>query len=50
MTDDQRFVLNAYGISLFTQMGLADLGVAEQLDDGPVLPREERMQQAQSTH
>ncbi len=50
VTDDQRFVLNAYGISLFTQMGLADLGVAEQFDDGPVLPREERMQQAQSAH
>jgi aminoglycoside phosphotransferase (APT) family kinase protein len=50
VTDDQRFMLNAYGIPLFTQMGLADLGVTEQLDDGPVMPREERMKQAQSAH
>ena len=48
VTDDQRFVLNASGISLLTQLGLADLGVHEQLDDGPVLPREERVQQVQS--
>ena len=50
VTDDQRFMLMAYGIPLFTQMGLADLGVTEQLDDGPVMPREERMKQAQSAH
>jgi aminoglycoside phosphotransferase (APT) family kinase protein len=50
VTDDQRFMLNAYGIPLFTQMGLADLGVTEQLDDGPVLPREERIKQAQSAN
>ncbi|KUH85175.1 MULTISPECIES: phosphotransferase family protein [unclassified Mycobacterium] len=37
-TDDQRFLLNAYGIPLFTQMGLTDLDVSEQLDDGPVMP------------
>ncbi|WP_326547207.1 phosphotransferase family protein [Mycolicibacterium sp. ND9-15] len=37
-TDDQRFALNAYGIPLFTQMGLADLGVSDKLDDGPVMP------------
>jgi aminoglycoside phosphotransferase (APT) family kinase protein len=49
-SDDQRFVLNAYGIPLFTQMGLADLCVTEKLDDGPVLPREERVQQAQAAH
>lgn len=47
-TDDQRFMLNAYGIPIFTQMGLADLGVTEQLDDGPVMPSEERMKAAQS--
>ncbi|AEV76226.1 putative aminoglycoside phosphotransferase [Mycolicibacterium rhodesiae NBB3] len=50
VTDDQRFMLNAYGIPLFTQMGLADLGVTEQLDDGPVMPSEERMKQAQASH
>lgn len=49
-TDDQRFMLNAYGIPIFTQMGLAELGVAEQLDDGPVMPSEERMKQAQAAH
>jgi aminoglycoside phosphotransferase (APT) family kinase protein len=48
VTDDQRFVLNAYGIPLFTQMGLADLGVTEQLDDGPVMPRDERVKQVRS--
>jgi aminoglycoside phosphotransferase (APT) family kinase protein len=47
-TDDERFVMNAYGIPLFTQLGLADLGVDEKLDDGPVLPREERILQVQS--
>jgi hypothetical protein len=40
--------MNAYGIPLFTQLGLADLGVDEKLDDGPVLPREERILQVQS--
>lgn len=49
-TDDRRFMLNAYGIPLFTQMGLAELGVTEQLEDGPVLPSEARMKQAQSAH
>jgi aminoglycoside phosphotransferase (APT) family kinase protein len=38
-SDDQRFVLNAYGISPLTQLGLAELGVDEKLDDGPVMPR-----------
>jgi aminoglycoside phosphotransferase (APT) family kinase protein len=38
-SDDERFVLNAHGISLLTQLGLADLGITEKLDDGPVLPR-----------
>jgi hypothetical protein len=30
---------------LLTSAGLTDLGVSEALDDGPVLPREERIQQ-----
>ncbi|SBS78425.1 putative aminoglycoside phosphotransferase [uncultured Mycobacterium sp.] len=38
-SDDERFVLNAHGISLLTQLGLADLGVTDKLDDGPVLPK-----------
>jgi len=48
ITDDQRFMLNAYGIPIFTQMGLADLDVTESLDDGPVMPSEERMEQARA--
>jgi aminoglycoside phosphotransferase (APT) family kinase protein len=35
---DERFVLNASGIPLLTQLGLSDLGVTEKLEDGPVLP------------
>lgn len=38
-SDDQRFLLNAHGISPLTQMGLAELAVDEMLDDGPVMPR-----------
>jgi aminoglycoside phosphotransferase (APT) family kinase protein len=36
---DQRFKLNAYGISPLTQMGLAELAVDEKHEDGPVMPR-----------
>jgi aminoglycoside phosphotransferase (APT) family kinase protein len=41
-SDDERFVLNAHGISLLTQLGLAELGVTDKLDDGPVLPSSAR--------
>lgn len=44
-SDDQKLVLAAYGTSLMTKAGLAELGVEEALDDGPVLPRDERIQQ-----
>lgn len=44
-SDDQKLVLAGYGTSLLTNAGLADLGIGESLDDGPVLPREERIQQ-----
>jgi len=44
-SDDQKLVLAAYGTSLMTKVGLSDLGIDEPLDDGPVLPREERIQQ-----
>ena len=47
-SDDQRFVLNAYGISPLTQLGLAELAVDEKLEDGPVMPRDDRIAQAQS--
>jgi len=44
-SDDQKLVLAAYGTSLLTRAGLSELGIDEPLDDGPVLPREERIQQ-----
>ncbi len=44
-SDDQKLVLAGYGTALMTRAGLADLGIEEPLDDGPVLPREERIQQ-----
>jgi aminoglycoside phosphotransferase (APT) family kinase protein len=50
VTDDHRFLLNAHGISLLTQVGLADLGIEERPEDGPVMPREERIQQVVSSH
>jgi aminoglycoside phosphotransferase (APT) family kinase protein len=50
-SDDQKLVLAAYGTSLMTKVGLSELGIDEPLDDGPVLPREERIQEvlAQAT-
>lgn len=44
-SDDQKLALAAYGTSLMTRAGLTDLGIDEPLDDGPVLPRDERIQQ-----
>lgn len=44
-SDDQKLVLAAYGTGLLTKAGLAELGIDEPLDDGPVLPRQERIQQ-----
>ena len=41
----QKLVLAAYGTPLMTKVGLAEFGIDEPLDDGPVLPREERIQQ-----
>ena len=38
-SDDQRFLLNAHGISPLTQLGLAELAIDEKLEDGPVMPR-----------
>ncbi|OJZ69245.1 acyl-CoA dehydrogenase [Mycobacterium paraffinicum] len=43
-SEDQKLVLAAYGTSLLTRAGLAELGIEEPLDDGPVLPREDRIQ------
>ena len=44
-SDDQKLVLAAYGTPLMTKVGLDELGIEEPLDDGPVLPREERIRQ-----
>jgi aminoglycoside phosphotransferase (APT) family kinase protein len=43
-SDDQKLALAAYGTSLLTKAGLTELGIDESLDDGPVLPRDERIQ------
>ena len=43
-SDDQKLALAAYGTSLLTKAGLSELGIDEPLDDGPVLPRDERIQ------
>ena len=48
VTNDQRFILNASGIPLLTDLGLADLGITEQLEPGPVGIREERIREVQS--
>jgi len=42
LTDDVRLAYMGYGVQLLTDRGLAELGVDERLDHGPVLPREER--------
>jgi aminoglycoside phosphotransferase (APT) family kinase protein len=47
-SNDQKLLIAAYGTSMLTQVGLAELGVEESLDDGPVLPREERIQEVQA--
>jgi hypothetical protein len=44
-SDDQKLVLAAYGTAMLTKAGLSELGIDEPLDDGPVLPRDERIQQ-----
>ncbi|BBZ42428.1 phosphotransferase family protein [Mycobacterium conspicuum] len=44
-SDDQKLVLAAYGTSMLTKVGLTELRIDEPLDDGPVLPREERIRQ-----
>jgi aminoglycoside phosphotransferase (APT) family kinase protein len=44
-SDDQKLVLAAYGTAMMTKVGLTELGIDEPLDDGPVLPRDERIQQ-----
>lgn len=40
---DQKLVLASYGTALLTKAGLTELGIDEDLDDGPVLPSEDRI-------
>ena len=42
-SDDQKLVLAAYGTSMLTKVGLGELGIDAPLEDGPVMPREERI-------
>ncbi len=44
-SDDRKLALNAYGTAMITKVGLTELGIDEPLDDGPVMPRQERIQQ-----
>jgi aminoglycoside phosphotransferase (APT) family kinase protein len=48
VTDDERFVLNASGIPLLTDLGLADLEINERPEPGPVGIREERIREVRS--
>ena len=41
-SDDYRFVMGM-GVRMITRMGLASLGVIEEIDSGPVLLGEERI-------
>jgi hypothetical protein len=49
-SDDEKLMLAAYGTSMLTKIGLSELGIDEALDDGPVLPRKERIRQVQAAH
>jgi aminoglycoside phosphotransferase (APT) family kinase protein len=39
VSTDERYALNAHGIPMLTKLGLAELGITEEFDDGPVLAR-----------
>jgi aminoglycoside phosphotransferase (APT) family kinase protein len=47
-SNDQKLVLAAYGTSMLTKVGLGELGIDEPLDDGPVMPSQERIQQVRA--
>ena len=47
-SDDHKLVLAAYGTSMLTKVGLGELGIDEPLDDGPVMPSQERIQQVRA--
>ena len=45
-SDDLRLNDMAYGVPWLTGLALADLGIAEELEPGPMFPREERVAEA----
>lgn len=47
-TEDPKLALAAYGTSLLTATGLAEFGITETIEDGPVLPDEQRLQRVLS--
>jgi aminoglycoside phosphotransferase (APT) family kinase protein len=47
-SDDMKLVVAAGGVEILTIIGLADLGVSESYETGPIAIREERIQQVQS--
>ncbi|GAC1378388.1 MAG: phosphotransferase family protein [Acidimicrobiales bacterium] len=47
-SDDPRAMYMAMGIEMMNPIGLKALGVTEELDNGPIYPREERMNAAKS--
>lgn len=46
--NDPRAIGMARGLEMMTPLGLRDLGVTEELPNGPIYPREERMREVQS--
>ncbi len=46
--DDLRFLEMAIGVDFTTRGGLADLGVTEALDAGPVMPSDARIAEVQA--
>lgn len=47
-SEDLRYLEMALGVDMTTQVGLRDLGVDQQLEAGPVLPSDARIEAAQS--
>ena len=44
-SEDPKLGLAAYGTSLLTATGLGEFGITESIDDGPVMPDEQRLHQ-----
>jgi aminoglycoside phosphotransferase (APT) family kinase protein len=48
LSDDLKFVISGSGVHLLTQMGLAELGITDPIEPGPVEIRQERILEVQS--